>query len=175
MKKKVYTLFLVVCVIFFVAFLYFELFLFPIKFKTFVEATSKRYGLDDALVYAIIKDESDFDKNAKSSAGALGLMQIIPTTAKWIAEKKGDDFKDENLFDEKTNIEYGCFYLRYLFDKFGEVDIVICAYNAGETKVRDWIENEKLIEEKIEYEETRGYLGKVRRNYRIYKNKELFE
>ena len=173
MKKKIYSLFLVVCVIFFVAFLYFELFMFPIKYKDIVVGVSKKYDLEPALVYAVIKAESDFEKDASSSVGALGLMQILPSTAKWIAEEKDEAFKKENLFSAEVNIEYGCFYLRYLFDKFDDLDIVVCAYNAGETKVRDWIENGKLVENRIDYAETMGYLRKVRRFYKIYKNKEL--
>ena len=173
MKKKIYSLFLVVCVIFFVAFLYFELFMFPIKYKDIVVGVSEKYDLEPALVYAVIKAESDFEKDASSSVGALGLMQILPSTAKWIAEEKDEAFKKENLFSAEVNIEYGCFYLRYLFDKFDDLDIVVCAYNAGETKVRDWIENGKLVENRIDYAETMGYLRKVRRFYKIYKNKEL--
>ena len=173
MKKKIYSLFLVVCVIFFVAFLYFEVFMFPIKYKDIVVGVSKKYDLEPALVYAVIKAESDFEKDASSSAGALGLMQILPSTAKWIAEEKDEAFKKENLFSAEVNIEYGCFYLRYLFDKFDDLDIVVCAYNAGETKVREWVVDGKLVENRIDYAETMGYLRKVRRFYKIYKNKEL--
>ena len=100
-------------------------------------------------------------------------MQILPSTAKWIAEEKDEVFEKENLFSAEVNIEYGCFYLRYLFDKFDDFDTVICAYNAGETKVRDWIEDGKLVENRIDYVETMGYLRKVRKFYKIYKNKEL--
>lgn len=174
MKRKIYISFLVVCVIFFVAFLYFELIMFPMKYSESVETISKKYNLEPPLVYAVIKTESDFQKDAKSSAGALGLMQILPSTARWIAEEKNESFINEDLFDEKRNIEYGCFYLRYLFDKFESIDVVVCAYNAGETKVRDWLLDGELIEEKIDYAETKNYLKKVRRNYQIYKNKELF-
>ena len=173
MKKKIYSLFLVVCVIFFVAFLYFELFMFPIKYKDIVVGVSEKYDLEPALVYAVIKAESDFEKDVSSSVGALGLMQILPSTAKWIAEEKDEAFKKENLFSAEVNIEYGCFYLRYLFDKFDDLDIVVCAYNAGETKVREWVVDGKLVENRIDYAETMGYLRKVRKFYKIYKNKEL--
>ena len=175
MKRKVYLLFLVVCVIFFVAFLYFELVLFPVKYSREVEASSKKYGLDSALVYAVIKTESSFRKDVKSSAGAVGLMQILPSTAKWIAEVNNESFESNDLFDVGTNVDYGCFYLRYLFDKFEDVDVVVCAYNAGETKVREWLKDGVLIEDRIDYKETKNYLKKVRQNYRVYKNKELFE
>ena len=174
MKRKIYISFLVVCVIFFVTIIVFEFVLFPIKFKKQVTEISSEYGLEPALVYAIIKAESSFKPNAVSHAGAVGLMQLLPSTAKWIAEEVGDEFDYNQLFVVEKNIEYGCFYLDYLFDKFGDIDIVVCAYNAGETKVRDWILDGVLVQEKIDYEETREYLRKVKRFYEIYKNKEKY-
>ena len=174
MKRKIYISFLVVCVIFFVTFIVFEFVLFPTKFKKQVTEISSEYGLEPALVYAIIKAESGFKPNAVSQAGAVGLMQLLPSTAKWIAEEVGDEFDYNQLFVVEKNIEYGCFYLDYLFDKFGDIDIVVCAYNAGETKVRDWILDGVLVKEKIDYEETREYLRKVKRFYGIYKNKEKY-
>lgn len=174
MKRKIYISFLVVCVIFFVTFVVFEFVLFPTKFKKQVTEISSEYGLETALVYAIIKAESSFKPNAVSHAGAVGLMQLLPSTAKWIAEEVGDVFDYNQLFVAEKNIEYGCFYLDYLFDKFVDIDIVVCAYNAGETKVRDWILDGVLVQEKIDYEETREYLRKVKRFYEIYKNKEKY-
>jgi len=174
MKRKIYISFLVVCVIFFVTFVVFEFVLFPTKFKKQVTEISSEYGLEPALVYAIIKAESSFKPDAVSQAGAVGLMQLLPSTAKWIAEEVGDEFDYNQLFVVEKNIEYGCFYLDYLFDKFGDIDIVVCAYNAGETKVRDWILDGVLFKEKIDYEETREYLRKVKRFYEIYKNKEKY-
>ncbi len=75
------------------------------------------------------------------------------------------------MFEPETNIKYGCFYLKYLFDKFGEQDIVVCAYNAGEGKVFDWIDNGKLQRDKIDYDETKNYLAKVEKYYKVYKSK----
>ena len=126
------------------------------------------------MVYAIIKAESDFQEDAVSLAGAVGLMQLLPRTAKWIAEEVDGVYYYEELFNKAKNIEYGCYYLRYLFDKFNDMDIVICAYNAGETKVREWVEDGNLVLNKIDYPETRNYLKNVKGYYRIYKNKELF-
>ena len=174
MKRKIYISFLIVCVIFFVLFLGVEFLLYPTRFKNKVVEASKRYDLEPELVYAVIKAESNFDTSAVSSSGAVGLMQLIPTTARWIAEEV-DGFYDYNeLFNGDKNIEYGCFYLRYLFDKFDNVDVVICAYNAGETKVRDWLKDGELVKESIDYEETKNYLKNVKGYYRIYKNKDLF-
>jgi soluble lytic murein transglycosylase len=145
--------------------------LVPKKYKNYVFKYSNEFGLDLNLVYSIIKVESDFKTNAVSKSGALGLMQILPSTAKWIAKELGEEYLKEKMFEPETNILYGCFYLDYLFDRFGDMEIVICAYNAGEGKVLDWIENGKLERNEIDYEETRNYLAKVEKYYRIYKSK----
>jgi soluble lytic murein transglycosylase len=145
--------------------------LFSKKYKNYVVKYSDEFGLDKALVYAVIKVESDFKKDAVSKSGALGLMQILPNTAKWIAKELGEEYLKDKMLEPETNILYGCFYLDYLFDRFGDMEIVICAYNAGEGKVLDWIENGKLERNEIDYEETRNYLAKVEKYYRIYKSK----
>lgn len=135
---------------------------------------SKEYELEPALIYSVIKAESDFDKIAVSPSGALGLMQLLPTTAKWIAEELGEYYEPNFLFNEDVNIKYGCFYLNYLYDKFGDMDTVICAYNAGETKVRDWLDDGRVNPEKIDYLETKEYLKRVKNFYIIYKNEYLY-
>ncbi len=81
-----------------------------------VERYSKKYGVDEALILAIIKTESGFDKNAVSKKGAKGLMQIMPETANFIAERLGRGEYD--LFDGNTSIEFGVYYLSYLFERF---------------------------------------------------------
>ena len=171
MKKKIYLIFLVSLVVLFMLSSLFCYCLFSKKYKNYVVKYSDEFGLDKALVYAVIKVESDFKKDAVSKSGALGLMQILPSTAKWIAKELGEEYLKEKMFEPETNILYGCFYLDYLFDRFGDMEIVICAYNAGEGKVLDWIENGKLERNEIDYEETRNYLAKVEKYYRIYKSK----
>ena len=152
----------------------FNFVLYPTKFKNIVVQNAKVYSLEPALVYAVIKAESNFDEKAKSNSNALGLMQLLPTTANWIAEELNVSFNESDLFDPEVNVRFGCFYLRYLYDKFGDTDVVVAAYNAGETKVKDWLgENGKLNVEKIDYPETRNYLKKVKGFYQIYKNNEL--
>ena len=174
MRRKIYLSFIVVCVIFFVAFIIFNFVVFPNKFKNHIVKYASVYNIDKALVYAVVKTESNFDKMAVSGSGAMGLMQLLPSTAKWIAESLGEFYETNNLFNEETNIRYGCFYLRYLFDRFKDTEIVICAYNAGETKVNDWIENGDLNESKIDYKETKNYLRKVMGYYNVYKSKDLY-
>lgn len=174
MKKKILVIFIVSIAILFSFGLFINLWLAPKKYKNWVVAFSDEYDLDIALVYSVIKVESDFDKNAVSKSGALGLMQILPSTAKWITEELGVDFEKQNLFEPELNIRFGCFYLRYLFDKFNDREIVICAYNAGEGKVQDWIIDGKIDKTKIDYAETKNYLTKVNSYFSVYKSKLVF-
>ncbi len=171
MKKKVFVIFSISLVILFLFSLVLNVFVFPKKYKNYVVAYSQEFDLDKALVYAVIKVESDFKHNAVSRSGALGLMQILPSTAKWIAEELDENFSEELMFEPKVNIRFGCFYLRYLFDKFEKTELVICAYNAGEGKVLDWMQNGELVRDKIDYEETKNYLKKVESYYKVYGDK----
>lgn len=171
MKKKIFFIFIFSIIILFSISVILVTIMFPRKYKNYVTKQSKNFNLDEALVYAIIKTESDFNKKAVSKSGAIGLMQILPKTARWIASELGEDYNDEKLFIPEINVKYGCFYLNYLFKKFDQTDIVICAYNAGEGKVLDWIENGKLNEKLIDYSETKNYLKRVKDYYKVYKNK----
>lgn len=148
----------------------------PKKYNNYVEVYAEEYNLDRALVYAVIKVESDFNKKALSSAGAMGLMQLIPSTASWIAGELGENFEKDNLYDPETNIKYGCFYLNYLFGKFNDISAVVCAYNAGETIVKNWLnESGKIEESKITYSETKKYYKKVLGYYNTYQNNEIYQ
>lgn len=171
MKKKILIIFSISLVILFLFSLVVNLIVFPQKYKNYVVAYSNEFDLDKALVYSVIKVESDFNSKAVSKSGALGLMQILPNTAKWIAEELNESYSKEQMFQPQKNILFGCFYLRYLSDRFKKMDVVICAYNAGEGKVFDWLENGELVREKIDYDETRNYLIKVENFYKIYSNK----
>ncbi len=167
-------LFAAICFFSVVVFVIVNVFVVPKKYDRYIEKYAKKYEIDEHLVCAIINVESGFDKNAESRVGAMGLMQLMPTTAEWIASELDVEFRKEMLFDAKTNIEFGCFYLRYLTDKFGDVWTVVAAYNAGETVVRKWLgENGVVDESKIEYKETKAYVEKVRKFYKLYKNGEM--
>lgn len=175
MRKKILIIFVFSCVILFFVGMIFNFIIRPQKYKNFALAYAEEYELDLALVYSIIKVESNFKKDAVSKSGALGLMQILPSTAKWISSELDVDYSSDIMFDAETNIRFGCFYLRYLFDKFNNKDIVICAYNAGEGKVQDWIENGSLNENKIDYQETKNYLAKVNKYFNLYSNNLIIE
>ena len=173
MKKRILIIFSISLVILFFVSIVFNFVVCPKKYKNYVLAYSEEYELDKFLVYSIIKTESNFDAKAVSKSNALGLMQILPNTAKWIASELGEEYSKEKMFEPSVNIRFGCFYLKYLFDKFEKTDIVICAYNAGEGSVLSWIEDGELNREKIDYLETKNYLAKVENFYKIYSNKQI--
>lgn len=170
MKKKILIIFVLIFIISVVLFVILNFFVSNKDYNELIEKYSAEYNLEKELVFAIVKAESDFDEKAVSKSGALGLMQIIPNTAKWIASEFDELYEKQKLFEPETNIKYGCFYLKYLYDKFEYQDVVICAYNAGESVVRDWLDEDgKLLTEKISYEETRKYLNRVSEFYEKYK------
>lgn len=139
--------------------------LYPIDHADELIAAADRYGLDRALVAAVVKTESGFKANAVSSVGARGLMQLMPATAEWIASKRGLDYDEERLFDVETNLDYGCWLLKYLIDRYGgSVRNALIAYNAGSGRLDEWLktgadDNGELIE--IPYPETRSYVQKI--------------
>lgn len=152
-------------------------YIYPLKYEETVVKYSKEYNLDFYLVMAIIKTESSFRASAVSEKGAKGLMQITDNTAKYIAkELKESDFE---IFSIDTNIKFGCYYLRYLFNKFEVEETALSAYNAGEGNVLSWLKNSKYsLDGKnlttIPFKETNEYVKKVYKSYnkyrKLYKN-----
>ena len=147
-------------------------FLYPFPYRSTVETYSTRWKVDKFLTIAVMKVESNFQEKASSQSGAIGLMQIMPETAAWIAyqlgeepEKVADDIN--HLCKPETNIRYGTWYLAELEEEFGGNDVLaLAAYNAGRGNVRDWMEknhwDEKFSDiDKIPYAETRDYVKRV--------------
>lgn len=140
---------------------------YPLEYTDEIARNAQEYGIDPYLVAAVIRTESGFDPDAVSRAGARGLMQLMPETGSWIAEKLNvSEYSDASLFDPSTNIEFGCWYLRFLQDKFdGNRIMMTAAYNAGHNRVSEWILNESIAPAgdltNIPYEETSQYVQKV--------------
>jgi soluble lytic murein transglycosylase len=131
---------------------------YPLEYDHIVTGHAKNYDLDPALLAAVIYRESKFDANAKSSSGAIGLMQLLPDTAKGIAlHTGGSQFEVADLWDPEINVRYGAFYLRRLLNKYGNVRLALAAYNAGQANVDDWLANG----EEIAFLETRQYVDGV--------------
>lgn len=151
-------------------------FLFPFKYENLIKQNATKYNLEPYLIASVINVESGYNPKAKSSAGAIGLMQIIPSTASYVSTLYDIDYKTENdLLNPNVNIEIGSAYLRYLLNKFEELETALASYNAGETVVRSWLKNEDFsINQKslnhIPYKETRDYIKKINKNKNIYKN-----
>ncbi len=134
---------------------------------------------DDNLVYAVMRQESFFDPYALSYSNAVGLMQIMPSTGRWIAKKLGDkDFSPYKLFEYDRNIKYGKWFLDYLKRVFkGNLFYTIAAYNGGGVIVRKTIKRNRITDpaefvEFMPYLQTRNYIKKVYKNYVIYKEME---
>lgn len=130
---------------------------------------------EDNLVYAVMRQESFFNKYALSYSNAIGLMQIMPSTGRWIAKKLGDkDFTPYRLFDHERNIRYGKWFLDYLLKIFkGNKFYAIAAYNGGGVIVRKTIKKNRITDpaefvEFMPYLQTRNYVKKVYTNYVIY-------
>lgn len=141
---------------------------FPRPYRAVVEQS----GLSPALAYAVMKAESNFEESAVSSAGAVGLMQLRPSTAQFIAERSGIPFLPERLFDGEYNTRLGCAYLAYLLERFEE-ETALAAYNAGEGTVQGWLSDPCCSEDgrtlfQIPYAETRRYLKKISFFRKIY-------
>lgn len=141
---------------------------------------SKENNVDEKLVTAITKTESDFIEKAESGAGAKGLMQIMPDTGEWISQKlKEKEYNPTFLFDPETNIKYGTYHLKYLIDYYdNNVDFAIMAYNAGHGNVNKWISQGLIKENSKDYDqvpfpETRNYIRKVNDQWEM--NKSIFD
>lgn len=149
---------------------------YPIEYSAYVETYAAEYNLPPHLVYAIIRTESAFDSCAVSSVGAIGLMQLMPDTFTWIsADLLGDHFDVSMAYDPETNIRYGCYYLRRLYNRYGDIHAALAAYNAGPGRVDGWLKQPELVDETgalipeaIPIRETRRYVASVLDAYHNY-------
>lgn len=149
--------------------------IYPLEYKQEVLEMSKKHNLDPALVFAIIKTESNFDKNAVSSKQAMGLMQITKDTHQFVLSKQNlEDRPVDYLFDPKFNIESGCFFISFLIKDFGNLNTALAAYNAGRGNVKKWLSDSQYSKDKktlykIPFDETSKYVKKVNTAYTMYK------
>jgi peptidoglycan lytic transglycosylase len=138
---------------------------YPLDYEDIVTGHAKNYDLDPALLAAVIYRESKFDAQARSPSGAIGLMQLLPDTAKGIAlHTGGSQFKVADLWNPEINVRYGAFYLRRLLNKYGNVRLALAAYNAGQANVDEW----RAQGEGIVFPETRQYVDEVLHARDIY-------
>lgn len=151
---------------------------FPLPLKEIVVPRSRAIGLDPAYVYGLIRQESRFVTHARSGAGASGLMQVMPATARWTARKIGmTDFVPSRINDRETNVAIGTAYLKLALDDFdGSMAMASAAYNAGPGRPRQWRApggsgptlEAAIWAENIPFAETRDYVKKVLANTTLY-------
>jgi len=138
---------------------------YPLRYSEYVRVHAREHGLDPALVAAVIYQESKFRPSVVSSSGAIGLMQLTPSTAEGIAIRTGGrKFRTSDLYNPEINIRYGSWYLDDLFKKYGSERLVLAAYNAGQGNVDRW-RSEGVG---IQFPETVAYVERVEKLQRIY-------
>lgn len=147
----------------------------PLFYRDLIEQNAETFALDPALIAAITLCESSFDPTATSRVSARGLMQLMPDTAEWIADKVDTpNYSFDLLFDPATNLQYGSWYLGYLSKRFdGDAKKIVCAYHAGQGNVDAWLKNPKYSPDgvtlaTIPTKDTNAYATRVLRALTIY-------
>jgi len=140
---------------------------YPLRYEQIVRGHARNYELDPALLAAVIYQESKFKADARSSSGAIGLMQLLPDTAQGIAlHTGGTAFRVGDLYDPEINVRYGAWYLRHLMQKYGDERTALAAYNAGQENVDRWRRSGR----EIQFSETRAYVDRVEELKQIYRD-----
>jgi len=147
---------------------------FPLLYEELIFHYSELRDLDPFLVMGLIRAESSFRSQVTSPVGASGLMQIMPSTGEWLAERKGISFTEGDLFNPAYNIRLGTYYLRLLINMFGYIDTALAAYNAGMGNVTNWLGDDRYSADgytlhTIPFPETREYVERVNRYTEIYR------
>jgi soluble lytic murein transglycosylase len=139
---------------------------YQLEYEHILRAHARNYDLDPALLAAVVYAESRFDPDVESAAGAVGLMQLLPETAKGIALRTGGErFVVADLRDPEINVRYGSWYLDHLRGRYdGDLRLALAAYHAGQGNVDEW----QRSGGGIEFPETRAYVDEVERVRRVY-------
>ena len=148
---------------------------YKLEYTEYVKKYANEYNVDEYLIYAIIKAESNFEPNAESHRGAKGLMQLMYSTAEDISKRIGIELNEENILEPDINIKLGTKYISMLIQKYNNINLALAAYNAGSGNVDGWIEKGTLKSdgsdiENVPFTETNNYVRKILRDYEIYKN-----
>ena len=149
---------------------------YPQKYREQVQKYSDEFDVEEPLIYAVIRTESGFRPEVESSAGAIGLMQLMPATFDWLQESLDGTvtYSSDALTDPDINIRYGTYLLSVLMKQYGNRDTAVAAYNAGTTTVDGWLKDSSYSTDgktlsKIPYEETDNYVDRVGHAYDLYK------
>lgn len=148
---------------------------YKLEYTEYVKKYANEYNVDEYLIYAIIKAESNFEPNAESHRGAKGLMQLMYSTAEDISKRIGIELNEDNILEPGININLGTKYISMLIQKYNNINLALAAYNAGSGNVDGWIEKGTLKSdgsdiENVPFTETNNYVRKILRDYEIYIN-----
>ena len=162
-RRRVTILIIAVIIIVFVCFYVTHNYLFC---RNAVKKRVENSSLEASLVLAVCKAESNFNCGAVSVKGAKGVMQLTDATFMFVSDKYFLGYSPDDIFDADKNIDAGCRYLEYLFERFFDEYTVLCAYNAGEGNVKKWLEDERYSHDgkklyNVPYKETARYVEKV--------------
>lgn len=147
---------------------------YPREYAEYVEVYAESYGVPEGLVYAVIRTESSFDSGAVSPVGAVGLMQLMPSTFEWLTDDKlFEHLESGMLYDPETNIKYGTYCLSFLYDRYGDWELALAAYNGGLGNVDEWLEDDKYADgegrlKRIPFKETRQFVARVTDAWEMY-------
>ena len=152
-------------------------FFYPQKYSEQVERSSREFGVDEALIYSVMRTESGFRPEVESHAGAIGLMQLMPATFDWLQERLEGEIKysADSLKNPDINVRYGTYFLSILKEQYGaDIYTISAAYNAGSSSVDSWLSDRSYSSDgvklmNIPYKETKDYAEKVLKTYELYK------
>ena len=149
-----------------------EKYIYPLKYEQIILEASEEYGFEPEFICGVIYTESKFRLDAESHVGAQGLMQILPETFQWLAQKRGENLTLQDMNTPEVSIDYGCYYLRLLTDTYGDIYTACAAYNAGNV-VSTWLSDPAYSSDgvtlsSIPYEETSEYVSRIKSAQQMY-------
>lgn len=151
-----------------------EEYIYRTEYEDLVKKYSFEFGVDPALVYSVIKVESNFDPKASSDVGAIGLMQIIEDSFDWVAGKlERQDLDFEDMYKPEYSIMFGCYMLGYLYKRYESIELTAAAYHSGMTTVDQWIASGEVSKDSVSVEDIQGantshYVKKIVNAYKHY-------
>lgn len=146
---------------------------YPLDYEAQIKRSATRYKVDPYLVLAMIRIESSFDPEVRSSKGAVGLMQVLPSTARYVMRRRGRTGAVD-LKRPAANIDIGTYYMRYLLDRYHDERYALAAYNGGEANMDRWLKGRESdppaeVVKAVPFRETREFVGKVLRARQVYR------
>ena len=164
--------FIIAAVVLIALYRWYERISYRTEYSELVETYSQEYGIDKNFVYAVIRTESNFDPNAVSDAGAIGLMQMIEDSFDWVSEKLGEtELEFEDLFQPEHSIRFGCYLLSFLYQRYGNYELTAAAYHSGMGEVDGWLASGAVNRASPDIT---SFSGSNIRNY-VYKVMKAFE